>query len=280
VLFTGMAGREGFSGMTGDSLRNRYFRYGHSGYFESKHTPDDVFMKEKWLPLLLTEEVTPVFPDPRPLNFLRRFTTFLFNNTEPIKLFLWISPLVFGIVWVNEQRKEAIEQRNVAVSRQLGAEARNYLDKQLDLALLLSVEANRKAKTAEARQALYTTLDSAGSAIFLHGHRNRVSDLTFSPDGKTLVAGDDVGRLSRWDLSMTTPRLMPLSGHQGEVRHLAFSPDGEKLVSSDENRRLMLWDLRTNSPRTTTLTAHDALLTVITFSRHHLQSQRQAVSVG
>lgn len=36
VLFTGMAGREGFSGLTGDDFRNRYFEFGHSGYFQVK----------------------------------------------------------------------------------------------------------------------------------------------------------------------------------------------------------------------------------------------------
>src|SRR5437762_11672526 len=55
VLLTGMAGREGFSGMTGARFRNRYFPFGHSGYFQLKGNPDDTFMREKWLPLLLTE---------------------------------------------------------------------------------------------------------------------------------------------------------------------------------------------------------------------------------
>lgn len=34
VLFTGMAGRIGFSGLTGDPFQNRYYQFGHSGYFE------------------------------------------------------------------------------------------------------------------------------------------------------------------------------------------------------------------------------------------------------
>ena len=146
VLFTGMAGREGFSGMTGNAFRNRFFKFGHSGYFKSKGKPDDTFMKEKWLPLLLTEASTVVVEDPRPASVLRGFLTFLFNNAEPIKLFLWTTPLVVVILWVNAQRREAIEQRNIAISRQLAAEARNYLNKQLDLALLLSIEANRKPR--------------------------------------------------------------------------------------------------------------------------------------
>jgi WD40 repeat protein len=88
VLFTGMAGREGFSRMTGEKFRNRFFRFGHSGYFQLQGEHDDTFIKENWLCLLLSEERTRSVSDPRPVTALRGFTTFLFNNAEPIKLLL------------------------------------------------------------------------------------------------------------------------------------------------------------------------------------------------
>ncbi|MDL1888649.1 hypothetical protein FBQ96_03525 [Nitrospirales bacterium NOB] len=52
VLFSGMAGRIGFNGMTNEQFRNRFFAFGHSGYFVKKYTLDDSFMKESWIPLL------------------------------------------------------------------------------------------------------------------------------------------------------------------------------------------------------------------------------------
>src|SRR5205823_5723474 len=54
VLFTGMAGRVGFNGMEdGERFLNRYFAFGHSGYFEgnSPESRDD-FMRQRWVPLL------------------------------------------------------------------------------------------------------------------------------------------------------------------------------------------------------------------------------------
>ena len=57
VLFTGMAGRVGLSGMTSDMLRNRYSPFGHSGYFEdSERRPSDDYMQTNWLCLLLEEK--------------------------------------------------------------------------------------------------------------------------------------------------------------------------------------------------------------------------------
>lgn len=107
VLFTGIAGREGFSCMTGDAFRNRFFEFGHSGYFQTGGKSDDTFMREKWLSLLTTEEQTPIFADPRPASTIRGFMTFLFNNAEPIKLLFLVMPLVLGILWVYQQRQGA-----------------------------------------------------------------------------------------------------------------------------------------------------------------------------
>ena len=120
-------------------------------------------------------------------------------------------------------------------------EAQNYLNKQLDLALLLSVEASRKAKTAEARQALYTTLDAAGSSIFLHGYWDELRKLAFSPDGQRLASGDGSSILL-WDLQVPHPQPTPLLGHQGRVQAFTFSPDGKTLASGGGGGTLLLWD--------------------------------------
>ena len=43
VLFTGMAGRIGFHGMTGSRFQNRYYRFGHSDYFLKDGCLDDEY---------------------------------------------------------------------------------------------------------------------------------------------------------------------------------------------------------------------------------------------
>src|SRR5882672_3785374 len=70
ILFTGMAGRTGFSGATSDAFRNRYSVFGHGGYFQDKGGKDtDDYMKEHWLPLLQRDGPVPEF-DERTLGAL------------------------------------------------------------------------------------------------------------------------------------------------------------------------------------------------------------------
>ena len=53
---SGLAGRRGFPGVNGDHFRNRYFSFGHSGYFEPRSKPGENnetwFMERYWIPLL------------------------------------------------------------------------------------------------------------------------------------------------------------------------------------------------------------------------------------
>jgi Leucine-rich repeat (LRR) protein len=85
----GMAGRTGFRGMTGNHLRNRYFSFGHGGYFLDRGKPCDDFMRENWVPIILEgREAPPV--DQRSPGGLTGVKAFLLNNSRPIKLVTYI----------------------------------------------------------------------------------------------------------------------------------------------------------------------------------------------
>jgi energy-coupling factor transporter ATP-binding protein EcfA2 len=169
--------------------------------------------------------------------------------------------VLFGIAeryreLAEEEAAVAKHQTALATSRGLAAEARNYLNKQLDLALLLSVEAHRKAKTAEARQVLYTALDAAGSSLFLHGYWDRLWRLVFSPDGRTLAAGGTLGTLLLWDLGVSPPARQALPGHLHSVGALALSSNGQWLASGDGSGTVLRWDLSKSPPDSISLSGH------------------------
>jgi WD40 repeat protein/uncharacterized caspase-like protein len=70
-----------------------------------------------------------------------------------------------------------------------------------------------------------------------------VEALALDRDGTVLIAGDGVGRLIGWDMTLDRPR--PFYGpseHSQGIVDLAFLPEGKLFVSRDRSKRTLLWD--------------------------------------
>ncbi len=61
------------------------------------------------------------------------------------------------------------------------------------------------------------------------GHKQSVSSLAFSPDGKTLASASDDSTLKLWNVA-TQQELLTIRRLGGALRGLTFSPDGQWLV--------------------------------------------------
>jgi RNA polymerase sigma factor (sigma-70 family) len=77
-----------------------------------------------------------------------------------------------------------------------------------------------------------------------------VSAVAFSPDGKTLAAAVDTGKMTyetrgihlyQWGTGKKTGELMP-SNRQQMIFSLAFAPDGKTLASAGRGATIQLWD--------------------------------------
>jgi len=152
------------------------------------------------------------------------------------------------------------------VSRALASRAKS--EPELDLALLLSVEAVRAQPTFEARDALLGTLLRPTPRLVrrLAGHSESVMSVVFSPDGTTLASGsrDDTVRL--WDVKTRRPIGEPLAGHGGSVASVAFSPDGTTLASGSSDHTVRLWDVHTRRPTGERLAGHTGNVESVAFS--------------
>src|SRR5262249_33904016 len=88
---------------------------------------------------------------------------------------------------------------------------------------------------------------ATGKGIFRRpGHRQRIENVVYSPDGKTLASLDgDWGEPVRlWDVA-TGKEIRQLAQHnRWGIRSIAYSPDGKTLAST-ERTTVSLWDTAT-----------------------------------
>jgi WD40 repeat protein len=79
----------------------------------------------------------------------------------------------------------------------------------------------------------------------LLGHVGRVTALTVSPDGRTLVSGSGAGEVKLWDLR-TGQELIGLRRHSGSVTTAEFGANGRVLITGGTagggRGELAFWD--------------------------------------
>ncbi|HEY4720270.1 MAG TPA: WD40 repeat domain-containing protein, partial [Anaerolineae bacterium] len=157
------------------------------------------------------------------------------------------------------QRDEAQRQARISLSRQLAAQSLARRDEQIDLALLLAVEAWRTEPTAEARNSLFSAIQHSPGLMTIIYAGGQIRQLAVSADGLLLALiecgldpnGPDYctqGEVRLWDISdLHQPRpLGKLPEPPNQLDAIAFSPvrNAPRLlvVAGYGANMLSLWD--------------------------------------
>lgn len=158
-----------------------------------------------------------------------------------------LATLAFAWIALEATRARATAERERlrAVSRLLSFQATSLVDREIDLSLLLAVEAYRRYGGVDALSSLLAALQhDARLHTVLRGHEKEISSLAFSPDGTRLASGSADRTVRVWDVEARRAIGTPLRGHEGGVLGIAFAPDGRRLFSAGEDA-VRMWDLDT-----------------------------------
>ncbi|MER7468903.1 trypsin-like peptidase domain-containing protein [Streptomyces sp. NPDC097981] len=161
------------------------------------------------------------------------------------------------------QWRTAETQRQAALSRQLAGQSDTLFATNANLASLLAVQAYRTSPTSEASHSLQNAA-AIPLRRSLRGHGDRVTKVTFSPDGSTLASSSADRTVRLWHAGTGKPGPI-LKGHTDQVWSVAFSPDGRTLATGGLDGTIRLWDAHTGASRRT-LQGHAGAVRSVAFS--------------
>lgn len=144
----------------------------------------------------------------------------------------------------------ALREQEIAKIKALNSSSQALLLSHDELGALLSAfEAGKQLqKTKAPYEVTLETLCTLRQAVYsvrecnrFQGHSAGVSNICFSPNGKTLASASEDGTIILWQLD--GHQLKTFQDHRSRVTSVRFSPDRNILVSADGDGTLILWHL-------------------------------------
>jgi len=265
VLFSGMAGRLGLTGMTGTHFRNNWYSVGHSGYFTNE------FMATRWVPIL-TSGAQPPDIDERLEGMRHGLAIFFLNNSEPIKLAVYAMPLILVAATYYSLYRSADQARRTAEvarddetkARLAETEARKTADANAEEALRQKKMALENATEAKRQE----SIAKSNEAKAIHGRivnawqtaaQKSIRDITdhADDDRSALLARQamlfhnltpqeplNLVEQALQEVAQAAPVVHIFSANlHGEVTSIAYSNNGSRLAVAGR-QTVLVWDLR------------------------------------
>ncbi|HZO12113.1 MAG TPA: WD40 repeat domain-containing protein, partial [Polyangiaceae bacterium] len=138
----------------------------------------------------------------------------------------------------------ALERQDTTAARALWWQLESSpLEWDVDLgSVVYGVAISRDGRTIAAAcqdKGVYLFDGRSAAQRVLRGHRDQVSAVALSPDGKRLASGSLTGELFLWDAA-TGKLSKRIAGHEGRINGLSFSADGSLLASASADGTLRI----------------------------------------
>jgi WD40 repeat protein len=256
IIGVGMGGRLGLHGFQGRLLTNRYFGFGHSGYFLPEGGDPDEFMRHWWLSLLLDDkpvEAGPQRSESPSLND-RVWRTLGENGASTTAMvYGMLIAVIFGSIgyfW-----RDADVQRFAALQQTIRGEAAlaqrlfdlgesDYAVNELAQAAVMAKGYSLQKNFPEFLSTLRTINAEFNVIARLSKNKNNVVDANFDSTGTRLVTASWDGTAQLWDVPVGAPPQWraTLQGQLGQIRQAQFSPDGKTVVTTATDGSVAIWD--------------------------------------
>jgi WD40 repeat protein/basic membrane lipoprotein Med (substrate-binding protein (PBP1-ABC) superfamily)/DNA-binding SARP family transcriptional activator len=147
-----------------------------------------------------------------------------------------------------QQRNRAESEALASRSRELASAATVQLDRDPELSALLSLEAVSEAQASgfdvprQVEEVLRQSVMGLRTELVLAGHKDRVYDAAYSPDGTQIATASGDGYVRIWDAS-SGELLKTLGDGRRAYKSVAFRPDGTQLAASSNDRLIYVWEL-------------------------------------
>ncbi|QRW22044.1 Tyrosine kinase family catalytic domain protein [Rhizoctonia solani] len=104
--------------------------------------------------------------------------------------------------------------------------------------------------------------------VIYDGHKEEVSAVGFSPDGKSVISGSYDRTIRIWDSKSPQSKGQPLRGHSGQIYSISVSPLGNILASGSADHTVRLWNIDAGLPNLVgePLEGHQKAINSVAFS--------------
>ncbi len=163
-----------------------------------------------------------------------------------VLLILTVTSIFAAYVAVKNQN-EAERKSLQAESRQFALESeRSRYANNIELPLLLALEAVHSYDTFEARRALLEALKNNPVQTTLEpdpGFSASGGGLAFSPNGNLLATSGNTYPVVLWDIRERRSLERALMGEMGPVSTIDFSPNGQMVAAGDKDGVVLVWNV-------------------------------------